>query len=75
MNCTDLLVHLSDYFDEKLSPRLLDEIRTLPPATNTGSRKNSSAQRMKRPSPRCKRKSASPNPATTSGSEKASKKL
>src|ERR1700733_9937950 len=28
MNCTDLLVHLSDYFDEKLSPRLLDEIRT-----------------------------------------------
>jgi putative zinc finger protein len=28
MNCTDLLSHLSDYFDEKLSPRLLAEIRT-----------------------------------------------
>ena len=28
MNCTDLLSHLSDYFDDKLSPRLLDEIRT-----------------------------------------------
>jgi hypothetical protein len=28
MNCTDLLSHLTDYFDEKLSPRLLDEIRT-----------------------------------------------
>ena len=27
MNCTDLLTHLSDYFDHKLSPRLLDEIR------------------------------------------------
>ena len=28
MNCTDLLSHLSDYFDERLSPRLLEEIRT-----------------------------------------------
>ena len=28
MNCTDLLTHLSDYFDDQLSPRLLDEIRT-----------------------------------------------
>jgi Putative zinc-finger len=28
MNCTDLLTHLSDYFDEQLSPRLLEEIRT-----------------------------------------------
>jgi Putative zinc-finger len=28
MNCTELLTHLSDYFDNKLSPRLLDEIRT-----------------------------------------------
>ena len=28
MNCTDLLSHLSDYFDEQLSPRLLEEIRT-----------------------------------------------
>jgi hypothetical protein len=27
MNCTDLLSHLSDYFDETLSPRLLAEIR------------------------------------------------
>ncbi len=28
MNCTDLLSHLSDYFDDKLSTRLLEEIRT-----------------------------------------------
>jgi hypothetical protein len=28
MNCTDLLSHLSDYFDEQLSPGLLEEIRT-----------------------------------------------
>ena len=28
MNCTDLLSHLSDYFDEQLSPKLLEEIRT-----------------------------------------------
>jgi hypothetical protein len=28
MNCTDLLVHLSDYFDDHLSPELVDEIRT-----------------------------------------------
>jgi hypothetical protein len=28
MNCTDLLSHLSDYFDERLSPKLLAEIRT-----------------------------------------------
>jgi hypothetical protein len=28
MNCTDLLVHLSDYFDDHLSPALVDEIRT-----------------------------------------------
>jgi len=28
MNCTDLLSHLSDYFDERLSPRLLAELRT-----------------------------------------------
>jgi len=28
MNCTDLLTHLSDYFDDHLSPKLLEEIRT-----------------------------------------------
>jgi hypothetical protein len=28
MNCTDLLSHLSDYFDEQLSPKLVEEIRT-----------------------------------------------
>ena len=28
MNCTDLLSQLSDYFDERLSPELLEEIRT-----------------------------------------------
>jgi hypothetical protein len=28
MNCTDLLSHLSDYFDERLSPRLIEELRT-----------------------------------------------
>ncbi len=27
MNCTDLLSHLSDYFDDSLSARLLEEIR------------------------------------------------
>ena len=27
MNCTDLLTHLSDYFDDQLSPRLIEEIR------------------------------------------------
>jgi hypothetical protein len=27
MNCTDLLSHLSDYFDDHLSPKLLAEIR------------------------------------------------
>ena len=28
MNCTDLLSHLTDYFDEQLSPELVNEIRT-----------------------------------------------
>jgi hypothetical protein len=28
MNCTDLLSHLSDYFDEHLTPQLAEEIRT-----------------------------------------------
>jgi len=27
MNCTDLLSHLSDYFDDQLSPRLVAEIK------------------------------------------------
>jgi hypothetical protein len=27
MNCTDLLSHLSDYFDNDLSPELVEEIR------------------------------------------------
>lgn len=27
MNCTDLLSHLSDYFDDELSPELQEEIR------------------------------------------------
>ena len=28
MNCTDLLSHLSDYFDNELSPELREEVRT-----------------------------------------------
>jgi hypothetical protein len=28
MNCTDLLSHLSDYFDHKLSTKLVEEIKT-----------------------------------------------
>jgi hypothetical protein len=28
MNCTDLLSHLTDYFDKKLSTKLVDEIKT-----------------------------------------------
>jgi hypothetical protein len=28
MNCTDLLSHLSDYFDKKLSSKLVEEIKT-----------------------------------------------
>jgi Putative zinc-finger len=27
MNCTDLLSHLSDYFDDHLSPKLVAEIK------------------------------------------------
>lgn len=27
MNCTDLLSHLSDYFDDQLSPELREEVR------------------------------------------------
>jgi hypothetical protein len=28
MNCTDLLSHLTDYFDKKLSSKLVEEIKT-----------------------------------------------
>jgi hypothetical protein len=28
MNCTDLLSHLSDYFDDSLTPELREEVRT-----------------------------------------------
>ena len=29
MNCTDLLTHLSDYFDDHLSPKLLERTDAL----------------------------------------------
>ena len=28
MNCTDLLSHLTDYFDKRLSSKLVEEIKT-----------------------------------------------